>query len=60
MRYLVETKKNGTTYNATMVSDIMLEIGEQWDKQLSGSEQVNLGSTENGWEVVQQLVTKYC
>lgn len=60
VRYLVETKKNGMTYNATMVSDIMLEIGEQWDKQLLGSEQVNLGSMENGWEVVQQLVTKYC
>lgn len=43
-----------------MVSDIMLEIGEQWDKQLWGSEQVDLGSMENGWEVVQQLVTKHC
>lgn len=60
VQYLVETKKNGTSYNATTVSDVMLEIGEEWDKQLSDSEQAYLGSTENSWEIVQQIVVKYC
>lgn len=38
----------------------MLEIGEEWDKQLSDSEKAYLGSTENSWETVQQIVAKYC
>ncbi|KAI6024233.1 glycoside hydrolase family 89 protein [Pisolithus marmoratus] len=60
VQYLVETKKDGMAYNATMVSDMMLEIGEEWDKQVSDSGEAYVGPTENGWVVVQHMVAKYC
>lgn len=56
--YLVGTKANGTTYNATAVANAMLEIGEQWNSQTWGLT-VGWETVGDSWSVVQALATKY-
>ena len=53
--YLVGSKRNGTSYDATAVTNMMISIGERWDGQIGG----NGEETRDTLEIVQALASKY-
>lgn len=54
---LVASKKNGTSYDATIVASLMLSIGEWWDDQVGDS--VGCRETGDAMETVRALASKY-
>ncbi|KIJ67421.1 glycoside hydrolase family 89 protein [Hydnomerulius pinastri MD-312] len=56
--YLIGTRQNGTSYNASAVLDVMLAIGEKWDVE-TGGETGGEGVKGDGWEVVNALASRY-
>ncbi|KAF9233215.1 glycoside hydrolase family 89 protein [Melanogaster broomeanus] len=56
VQYLVDTKQNGAPYNATVVLDMMIAIGEKWDNQTGGFAEAANGDS---WETVKALASKY-
>ncbi|KAH7910217.1 glycoside hydrolase family 89 protein [Hygrophoropsis aurantiaca] len=60
IEYLAGTRANGTTYNASVVLDIMLEIGSRWDNELWGErDHEGWEVVGESWGVVQSLVEKW-
>lgn len=55
--YLVDTRKNGTAYNATAIAAELLDWGQEWDLQIWGQQKGQGWSTEgNTWEIVEKIV----
>ncbi|KAF9448419.1 glycoside hydrolase family 89 protein [Macrolepiota fuliginosa MF-IS2] len=60
VEYLGETKKSGVPYNATLVSQRMLDIGSQWAKETWGENKGETWGVEgNTWEVVNRVLQRW-
>jgi alpha-N-acetylglucosaminidase len=57
VEYLVASKQNGTSYDATVVANLMVSIGARWDDQVG--ETVGGGETGDAMETVRALASKY-
>ncbi|KIK95527.1 glycoside hydrolase family 89 protein [Paxillus rubicundulus Ve08.2h10] len=56
VQYLVDTKENGASYNATAVMNIMIAMGEKWDNQTGGFAEGVIGDS---LETALALASKY-
>ena len=57
--YLEGSKRNGNTYDASAVTNLMLSIGQQWDSQGQIGDPVDGGATGDVLEMVCALADKY-
>ncbi len=58
--YLVGLKKSGAAYNATFVTETMLDLGETWDNQTFGAQPGDTsGTMGNTFAVVGDMVKRW-